>query len=1163
MGRIREILLCMIVCLILLITLVPLGTFSEESGGPSYNNGRKSRSTPGDQWPMLLGEASRTGNSTANGPDEYNLIWSVNVNMVVWSSPVVMYDQIYVPYNGGLRCYDMNGTAVWTFTRGTSYSTPLVYNGFVYYAAGNGALYCINANASGSSVTPTWTYAPSGVTSGRTSPVTDGEKIYYATYHTSGLHAVWLSNGSKAWNASLGGSTVTESSPAYWNGRVYCGGGFSYLPAGTVHDMFCFNATNGNLIWKFTANDDICGTPTVEYGRVYFGTINNKLYCVDAIGSGGTTTKYWEYTLGGVYASTAVAYGRVYIGDDSNVLRCLDALATGGTTTQYWSQTLTPTSLYGICSSVAVTPKYLYVGTCSNAIHCRNRTTGALEWSQTMTPIASYGISSSPAVYGDNIYVTSDNGYLYAIGPDIIPPKVVSSSPTNGANDVMLDGNISVKFNEDIDLSTMTSSNFILKDSQDNVVSGTLSSDMGIETVFFTPDSDFEKEETYNFTVKAGVTDLGGNSLDGNGNGIGEGLGIDYFGFNFTTIPFYAPKIDNIPTLKPTEDVSFNMDFTSYLSDQDTLKADLILTEDSLYGTLDGFKLTLLYPEGVLRDTINLTVSDGMLSDYQIITVWVKPVNDAPVLGTLAPLELTEDVSYILNVTSYITDVDSPLANLTVYDSTYSKYVKVQGMEFNFTYPEGVTEDLINITVYDSYEDELRDTQDLEITIEPVNDPPTIKQLPPVTVKEDGTFKYSVDEFISDVDTPKATLMVSVDSPYVAVKGHELTLTYPDSVSTDNLNVKVFDGEYYANESLFVFVDPVNDPPIIISIDSPNDGDEFEHDDTIDFTAQISDRDLIYGDDKLTFKWTSDIDGQLASTQNATGISLSSGKHEITFTVLDREKERDTESIDITVKEKQEEPEPDKNETPDPDPKPPVDKDDDKKESTSGNSNFGLIIAGVVVAVIIVILLSLLMIRKKKGKKPEALEPAAVTTVPPQDQQQLQPGVPIQPQQFPPGQFPQDQTLIDPSLMYGQFSMDPTMQDPTMMQSQFPDQGQYQDLSLQETQTLDQTQTPEFGLEPAPQFPEQQDTQPQLPPAEPQEGSMAEAEGWEASTDQQQTQPQENLQQPLDIESPDGTPVGDPLQSAPTFSYEDVSTKEAEQPGPSESPEPKKDSETE
>jgi len=49
----------------------------------------------------------------------------------------------------------------------------------------------------------------------------------------------------------------------------------------------------------------------------------------------------------------------------------------------------------------------------------------------------------------------------------------------------------------------------------------------------------------------------------------------------------------------------------------------------------------------------------------------------------------------------------------------------------------------------------------------------------------------------------------------------------------------------------------------------------------------------------------------------------------------------------------------------------------------------------------------------------------------------------------------------------------------------------------------------------------------------------------------------------MEIESPDGTPVDDPLQSATTFSYEGANTTEPKKPYASGPHEPKKDSETE
>ena len=257
--KMRNILLSLIICTILLITILPLDLYAndaEPSSGSTENTargavrGNYTRSgvpgLPNDQWPGFLGGSARTGNTTATGLHRYHLIWSSNLG-IVHSSAVVMYDRIFVGSSSGLRCLNMSGGVVWTFNTGTRYSTPLVFNGNVYYAAGNGNLYCFNANASGPTATPIWTYIPAGATAAASSPVTDGTKIYYNVKHTSGLHAVWLSNGSKAWNASLGGSTVTESSPSYWNGRIYSGGGASSLGVGT-NDLYCFNSTNGTFI---------------------------------------------------------------------------------------------------------------------------------------------------------------------------------------------------------------------------------------------------------------------------------------------------------------------------------------------------------------------------------------------------------------------------------------------------------------------------------------------------------------------------------------------------------------------------------------------------------------------------------------------------------------------------------------------------------------------------------------------------------------------------------------------------------------------------------------------------------------------------------------------------------------------------------------------------
>lgn len=1058
MSRAGNTLYCLIICVILLMTIIPISFVAEETDGSPRSGSRSggSRGLPNDIWAGFRGGSTKTGNTTATGVGRYNLLWSNNPG-VVWSSSVIAYDKVYVSHGNGLTCYNMTGGTVWSFTTGCTYATPLVFNGRVYYAADNARLYCFNANASGTTL-PIWTYTPSSGTSSASSPVTDGVKAYYAIKDSSALHAVWLSNGTNAWTASLGSSTVTESSPAYWNGKIYCGAGNSWFGDGP-NDLFCINATNGNLIWKFTTGDDICATPAIAYGRVYISSMDTKVYCLDAEGNSSTqtTTKHWEYDVGTsqLFGSCAVGYGEVYIGDAGSVLHCLDALATGGTTTAYWSRTLSPSSLYGICSSPAITPEYIFVGAGNNYLYCINRTTGRVIWSEGYGT-STYGISSSPAVAKDLIAATSDNGRIYLIGPDITPPKVLSSVPTDAEIDVDPYQDISVKFDEDINVSSLSTTTLILKDSQDALVPGTVSSDMNIETAYFTPTSMLNKNETYKLTVTTDIVDTWDNTLDGNGNGIAEGVGVDEFEITFTTVPFYPPVIIFIPTLKPTEDVPFSLDLEPRISDPDTVKESLIITENSTYATLDGYDLNLLYPNGVTNDVINLSVSDGMFSVYKDIIVEVKSVNDPPVFSAVTPLALTEDISYILNMTDYITDVDTPYSELAIYDSSLSKYIDIDGLDINFTYPEGQTEDLLNITVFDVNDDRLSDYMLIEVSVEAVNDPPIIDELPPITVKEDIEFELSLLDFISDVDTAKDTLRIICESPYVRVDGHTLYLTYPEEVSTDILDVTVSDWELQDNTSLYIFVDPVNDLPVILEVISPKEGDVFDHDETFDLQAVVDDPDLPYGDE-LEFLWHDHKTGEIATTQNADDVSLPPGFHLVSFTVTDKAGGRASVNINITVNDKPAEPKPN---TTDPDPKPVVN-DTGSGDPSEGDDN--TLIYGIIIAIVIVIiaLIGVFFLMKRKKKDEAGAGEGATPSTDVHIDAQTQPLIsqPMMPMQMP-GQYP----AMDPSLMPPDMQMQMQMQqqayiDPSLLPyQQMPDQMQMQPTPMDDTSQM----TPSF-----------------------------------------------------------------------------------------------------
>jgi len=103
--------------------------------------------------------------------------------------------------------------------------------------------------------------------------------------------------------------------------------------------------------------------------------------------------------------------------------------------------------------------------------------------------------------------------------------------------------------------------------------------------------------------------------------------------------------------------------------------------------------------------------------------------------------------------------------------------------------------------------------------VAPVNDPPEIKAIPDVEVWEDVPYFVDVSPYISDVDSPKETLTLEVDSMYVEVTGQGLNLTYPEGIEFDELDVQVYDGEYYSNTSLIVWITPVNDAPYWVDSD--------------------------------------------------------------------------------------------------------------------------------------------------------------------------------------------------------------------------------------------------------------------------------------------------------------------------------------------------------
>ncbi len=120
---------------------------------------------------------------------------------------------------------------------------------------------------------------------------------------------------------------------------------------------------------------------------------------------------------------------------------------------------------------------------------------------------------------------------------------VTSTQPSNGATGIPVTGSISATFSKQVQSSTVNSNTFILKDSNNNAVPGTVSLSSDSKTATFTLFSSkpLSYSTTYTATITTGVKDLSGYPLAVNG-------GPNYK-WSFTTAPPPPPAVPHSTTL--------------------------------------------------------------------------------------------------------------------------------------------------------------------------------------------------------------------------------------------------------------------------------------------------------------------------------------------------------------------------------------------------------------------------------------------------------------------------------------------------------------------------------------------------------------------------------------------------------------------------------------
>nr|WP_322523598.1 tandem-95 repeat protein [Vibrio parahaemolyticus] len=445
---------------------------------------------------------------------------------------------------------------------------------------------------------------------------------------------------------------------------------------------------------------------------------------------------------------------------------------------------------------------------------------------------------------------------------------------------------------DDEDKDTLSVENLIIDKGNGTLV------DNGDGTWTFTPQIDDDTEVSFTFDI-----------IDDEDLVVSGSANLDILPIND------APNAEN-DVITTEEDTAVTIDVLVNDSDVEgdvlSIQSASVPSEQGSVDIVDG-KLVFTPAENFNGEaTITYIVTDGDLTDEANVTVTVTPVNDSPV-AVDDTVSTQEDTVVTIDVLPNDSDVDGDKLSIqsASVPEAQGKVEIVEG-KLVFTPAENFNGDAeITYTVTDG---QLTDEAKVTVTVNPVNDAPTIKVDAVESITEDAV---SIDTVVaaltvSDTDTPEDQLAVSLENNsngYFVLVGNEVKLTQAgvDAVNNDELNLKdltisasVSDGvNPTANDSDSLIVNRVNDAPTVENAIADQVLSEDFDTYTIDLNEVFKDT-----DSSLEFSVSGNNSIQISIVSGVATITPTAdwnGKETITFTAKDPSGESISQTVNFTV----------------------------------------------------------------------------------------------------------------------------------------------------------------------------------------------------------------------------------------------------------------------
>lgn len=257
-------------------------------------------------YPMYKGGPGRTGEAVGGGPAASTILWSVDTEPVIDSSPVVVEGLVYlVDGDGHLRALDLGtGATRWLTSGEQQVGSPAVSGALVISLAEDGSLLAHDRRDG----TPRWR-TQARLRANSSPLILDGR--VFAAGDDAAVHAFDAVDGTPSWSVAMGSGL--DRSIAGADGRIFVGSAGSFV---------AMDAATGARLWAHESEAASFSTPAVRDGIVYANAgvgSSSVLFALDA----GTGAERWRFEppdgLGTITPS--VDASAVYVASPERVYR--------------------------------------------------------------------------------------------------------------------------------------------------------------------------------------------------------------------------------------------------------------------------------------------------------------------------------------------------------------------------------------------------------------------------------------------------------------------------------------------------------------------------------------------------------------------------------------------------------------------------------------------------------------------------------------------------------------------------------------------------------------------------------------------------------------------------------------------------------------------------